>query len=290
MEKLLKDLNARRDRARILMLGCLILYVFALILLFKGNLTASAIAAVLGVAVYLFAAKREKKRYENGVAEANVRHGVAAVLDGAEYAARSKMFPKDSMPMRISPAEAEKMTDPLCCHAVTGTHSGRRVELCEMTFGYQYGEKKSAWRFFPGTAARLEIAPRAGSEALMISPNLFDGSFTPDEYEQKGWRKAVCPGWSAAQDGSVFVRGESEIPPEQLKALADDYRAVRGKNGRCALYVGERTVESFQRGRFYAESGKVVQKTEENAILHNGFDARDTLLALADRLSDGETA
>ena len=44
MEQLLKDLNARRDRARLLMFSCLILYIPALVLLFKGNAAAGAAA------------------------------------------------------------------------------------------------------------------------------------------------------------------------------------------------------------------------------------------------------
>ena len=285
MEQLLKDLNARRDRARLLMFSCLILYIPALVLLFKGNAAAGAAASVLGFGVYLFVAKREEKRYAAAVAEANALRGVAAPLENAEYAARSEMFAKDSLPVHVSPADAERISKPLCCHAVAGTYDSRAVELCEMTFGYQYADKKSAWRFFSGTAARLALAPREGDEALLLSPNLFDGSFTAVDYEKKGWHKGTCPSWSMKQDGTLFTRGEGEPSPEWLKALAEDFRAVRGTNGLCALYVGRDTAEVFLRSRFYAQSAKVAMKPDEAMITSNGFAARDALLALAQRLS-----
>ena len=87
------------------------------------------------------------------------------------------------------------------------------------------------------------------------------------------------------QDGTLFTRGEGEPSPEWLKALAEDFRAVRGTNGLCALYVGRDTAEVFLRSRFYAQSAKVAMKPDEAMITSNGFAARDALLALAQRLS-----
>ena len=103
MEQLLKDLNARRDRARLLMFSCLILYIPALVLLFKGNAAAGAAASVLGFGVYLFVAKREEKRYAAAVAEANALRGVAAPLENAEYAARSECLRRIRCPCTSAP-------------------------------------------------------------------------------------------------------------------------------------------------------------------------------------------